>query len=173
MLGMPTLSEESENEMAMSRWNKQTKLRNSANNSEISLNGCVTEKSIDGQIYYGDSRLPLQSTVFRPVASGSVGGELRDNNIPCGLIRDSDLNKALNTFRELESIGAKNENCSSEEVISLEMCKQRECFKNGRYEVALPWKRDSNELSDNFSLAKRRLGSLRKKMQSDERGVVF
>ncbi|GFU94554.1 vacuolar protein sorting-associated protein 13B [Trichonephila clavipes] len=95
-----------------------------------------------GQIYCGDSRLLLQNTVFGYVVSGSVGDEL-------------------------ESIGVKNENCSEEDV-SFEMFKQRVHFKNGRYEVELPWKRDSNELSDNFSLAKRRLGSLMRKMQRDK-----
>ncbi|GFY55158.1 tigger transposable element-derived protein 1 [Trichonephila inaurata madagascariensis] len=48
------------------------------------------------------------------------------------------------------------------------MFKQRVHFKNGRYEVEFPWKRDSNELSDNFNLAKRRLGSPMRKMQSDK-----
>ncbi|GFW74984.1 DUF1758 domain-containing protein [Trichonephila clavipes] len=100
--------------------------------------------------------------------SGSVGDEVRDNNIHCGLIRDGDLNTTLRSFWELESIGVKNENCSSEEDVSFEMFKQRVHFKNGRYEVELPWKRDSNELSDNFSLAKRRLGSLMRKMQRDK-----
>ncbi|GFU10489.1 integrase catalytic domain-containing protein [Trichonephila clavipes] len=121
-----------------------------------------------GQIYCGDSRLLLQNTVFGYVVSGSVGDEVRDNNIHCGLIRDSDLNTTLRSFWELESIGVKNENCSSEEDVSFEMFKQRVHFKNGRYEVELPWKRDSNELSDNFSLAKRRLGSLMRKMQRDK-----
>ncbi|GFV20325.1 uncharacterized protein TNCV_4140881 [Trichonephila clavipes] len=45
-----------------------------------------------GQIYCGDSRLLLQNTVFGYVVSGSVD-EVRDNNIHCGLIRDSDLYK--------------------------------------------------------------------------------
>ncbi|GFT65831.1 DUF1758 domain-containing protein [Trichonephila clavipes] len=45
-----------------------------------------------GQIYCGDSRLLLQNTVFGYVVSGSVGDEVRDNNIHCGLIRDGDLN---------------------------------------------------------------------------------
>ncbi|GFS83095.1 DUF1758 domain-containing protein [Trichonephila clavipes] len=96
-----------------------------------------------GQIYCGDSRLLLLNTVFGYVVSGSVGDEL-------------------------ESIGVKTENCSSKEDVSLERFKQRVHFKNGRYEVELPWKRDSNELSDNFSLAKRRLGSLMRKMQRDK-----
>ncbi|GFX90599.1 integrase catalytic domain-containing protein [Trichonephila clavipes] len=48
-----------------------------------------------GQIYCGDSRLLLQNTVFGYVVSGSVGDEVRDNNIHCGLIRDSDLNTTL------------------------------------------------------------------------------
>ncbi|GFY25259.1 integrase catalytic domain-containing protein [Trichonephila clavipes] len=121
-----------------------------------------------GQIYCGDSRLLLQNTVLGYVVSGSVGDEVRDNNIHCGLIRDSDLNTTLRSFWELESIGVKNENCSSEEDVSFEMFKQRVHFKNGRYEVELPWKRDSDELSDNFSLAKRRLGSLMRKMQRDK-----
>ncbi|GFY47524.1 splicing factor 3B subunit 2 [Trichonephila inaurata madagascariensis] len=48
------------------------------------------------------------------------------------------------------------------------MFKQRVHFKNDRYEVELPWKRDSYELSDNFNLEKRRLGSPMRKMQSDK-----
>ncbi|GFX84821.1 integrase catalytic domain-containing protein [Trichonephila clavipes] len=64
-----------------------------------------------GQIYCGDSRLLLQNTVFGYVVSGSVGDEVRDNNIHCGLIRDGDLNTTLRSFWELESIGVKNENC--------------------------------------------------------------
>ncbi|GFS87208.1 DUF1758 domain-containing protein [Trichonephila clavipes] len=51
-----------------------------------------------GQIYCGDSRLLLQNTVFGYVVSGSVGDEVRDNNIHCGLIRDSDLNTTLRSF---------------------------------------------------------------------------
>ncbi|GFY72245.1 uncharacterized protein LOC102076250 [Trichonephila inaurata madagascariensis] len=55
------------------------------------------------------------------------------------------------------------------------MFKQRVHFKNDRYEVELhryevelPWKRDSDELCDNFNLEKRRLGSPMRKMQSDK-----
>ncbi|GFV99530.1 uncharacterized protein TNCV_5078941 [Trichonephila clavipes] len=95
-----------------------------------------------GQIYCADSRLRLQNTVFGYVVSGSVD-EVRDNNIHCGLIRDSDLNTTLKSFRELKSIGVKNENCNSEEDVSLGVFKQRVHFKNDRYEVELPWKRDS------------------------------
>ncbi|GFV35526.1 uncharacterized protein TNCV_3205571 [Trichonephila clavipes] len=84
-----------------------------------------------GQIYCGDSRLRLQNTDFGYVLSGSVD-EVRDNNIHCELIRDSDLNATLRSFGELESIGVKNENCNSEEDVRLEMFKQRVHFKNGR-----------------------------------------
>ncbi|GFW58727.1 uncharacterized protein TNCV_379101 [Trichonephila clavipes] len=45
---------------------------------------------------------------------------------------------------------------------------QRVHFKNDRYEVELPWKRDSDELSDNFNLKKRQLGSPMRKMQIDK-----
>ncbi|GFY28639.1 DUF1758 domain-containing protein [Trichonephila clavipes] len=95
-----------------------------------------------GQIYCGDSRLLLQNTVFGYVVSGSVGDENR--------------------------LVSKTRIVCSEEDVSFEMFKQRVHFKNGRYEVELPWKRDSNELSDNFSLEKRRLGSLMRKMQRDK-----
>ncbi|GFW12377.1 DUF1758 domain-containing protein [Trichonephila clavipes] len=121
-----------------------------------------------GQIYCGDSRLLLQNTVFGYVVSGSVGDEVRDSKIHCGLIRDSDLNTTLTCFRELKSIGVKNEKCNGEEDVSLGVFKQRVHFKNDRYEVELPWKRDSVELSDNFNLEKRQLGSPMRKMQSDK-----
>ncbi|GFV97222.1 uncharacterized protein TNCV_161911 [Trichonephila clavipes] len=54
-----------------------------------------------------------QNTVFGYAVSGSEG-EVRDNNIHCGLIRDSDLNTTLKSFKKLKSIGVKNENCNSE-----------------------------------------------------------
>ncbi|GFX89483.1 DUF1758 domain-containing protein [Trichonephila clavipes] len=120
-----------------------------------------------GQINWGDSRLLLQNTVFGYVVSGSVD-EVRDNKIHCGLIRDSDLNTTLKSFRELKSIGVKNENCNSEEDVSLGVFKQRVHFKNDRYEVELPRKRDSDELSDNFNLEKGQLGSPMRKWQKDK-----
>ncbi|GFV82345.1 uncharacterized protein TNCV_3443351 [Trichonephila clavipes] len=46
------------------------------------------------------------------------------------------------------------------------MFKQREYFKNGGYEVELPWKGDNNESSDKLNLEKRRLESPMRKMQS-------
>nr|XP_042912917.1 uncharacterized protein LOC110282134 [Parasteatoda tepidariorum] len=120
-----------------------------------------------GQIYIGDSRILFQNTVFGYVAGGNVD-EMRDNKIHCGLIRDSDLNTTLKSFWELESIGIEDKGISSEEDINLEMFKENVSFKNGRYEVELPWKRNSSELSDNFKLAKKRLGSFMRKMQSDK-----
>ncbi|GFW16136.1 uncharacterized protein TNCV_3078001 [Trichonephila clavipes] len=121
-----------------------------------------------GQIYCGDSLLLLQNTVFGYVVSGSVGDEVRGNNIHCGLIRDSDLNTTLKSFRELKSIGVKNENCNCEEDVSLGVFKQRVLFKNDRYGVELPRKRDSDELSDNFNLEKGQLGSPKRKMLGDK-----
>ncbi|GFT82251.1 integrase catalytic domain-containing protein [Trichonephila clavipes] len=113
-----------------------------------------------GQIYCGDSRLLLQNTVLGYVVNASVGDEVRDNKIHCGFIRDSDLNTILKSFRELKSIAVKNENRNSEESVSLGVFKQRVHFKNDRYEVELPWKRDSVELSDNFNLEKRQLAEV-------------
>ncbi|GFU04435.1 DUF1758 domain-containing protein [Trichonephila clavipes] len=135
---------------------------------DVSLGGEIFYELLrPGQIYCGDSRLRLQNTVFSYVVSGSVD-EVRDNNNHSGLIRDSDLNTTLRSFWELESIGVKNENCNSEEDVSLEMFKHREYFKNGGYEAELPWKGDNNELGDKLNLEKRRLGSPMRKMQSDK-----
>lgn len=120
-----------------------------------------------GQIYTGDSQILLQNTVFGYVVSGTAR-QKRDDKIHCGLIRDSDLNSTLKSFWELESIGVKEKGIISEEDISLETFKKKLSFKNGRYEVELPWKRDSDELSDNFCLAKRRLESLMRRMQNDK-----
>ncbi|GFV12330.1 integrase catalytic domain-containing protein [Trichonephila clavipes] len=114
------------------------------------------------------NEIKLADYKFNIPVSGSVGDEVRDNNIHCGLIRDSDLNTTLRSFWELESIGVKKENCNSEEDVSLGVFKQRVHFKNGRYEVELAWKRDSVELSDNFNLEKEQLGSPMRKMQNDK-----
>ncbi|GFQ90630.1 uncharacterized protein TNCT_598701 [Trichonephila clavata] len=40
-------------------------------------------------------------------------------------------------------------------------------FKSGRYEVGFPWKRDKQELNDNFSVAENRAKSLAKRFIRD------
>ena len=40
-------------------------------------------------------------------------------------------------------------------------------FKNGKYEVNLPWREDHPDLPDNYSLSKRRLYSVLKKLQQN------
>ncbi|GFX84811.1 uncharacterized protein TNCV_1229421 [Trichonephila clavipes] len=80
-----------------------------------------------GQIYCGDSRLLLQNTVFGYVVSGSVGDEVRDNNIHCGLIRDGDLNTTLRSLG-VRIDWCQKRNCCSEEDVSFEMFKQRVHF---------------------------------------------
>ncbi|GFS68898.1 hypothetical protein TNCV_4569491 [Trichonephila clavipes] len=87
------------------------------------------------------------------------------NSIPQSLI-DNLIASMAN--RELKSIGVKNENCNSEEDVNLGVFKQRVHFKNDRYEVELPRKRDSDELSDNFNLEKGQLGSPMRKWQKDK-----
>ncbi|KFM70398.1 hypothetical protein X975_13511, partial [Stegodyphus mimosarum] len=41
------------------------------------------------------------------------------------------------------------------------------CFKDGRYEVGLPWKRNWEELKDNYDVAKNRLATLVKRIKRD------
>ncbi|GBL97459.1 hypothetical protein AVEN_162925-1 [Araneus ventricosus] len=61
---------------------------------------------------------------------------------------------------ELESIGIKDDPSCNEVDQSLEIFEKTVCYKDNRYEVELPWKRDWHELNDNYSVAKKRLDSL-------------
>ncbi|GBN77955.1 hypothetical protein AVEN_69417-1 [Araneus ventricosus] len=79
----------------------------------------------------------------------------------CGLIYDcSDIGNDIKKFWQLESIGIKDDPSCNEVDQSLEIFEKTVCYKDNRYEVELPWKRDWHELNDNYSVAKKRLDSL-------------
>ncbi|GBN72501.1 hypothetical protein AVEN_229870-1 [Araneus ventricosus] len=61
---------------------------------------------------------------------------------------------------ELESIGIKDDPSYNEVDQSLETFEKTVRYKDNRYEVELPWKRDWHELNDNYSVAEKRLHSL-------------
>ena len=67
----------------------------------------------------------------------------------------SSLDSSLKAFWELESLGIKQDEPSVYE----EFKKQIE-FKNGRYEVGLPWRPSLKKLPSNFTLAKKPLEEL-------------
>ena len=58
-------------------------------------------------------------------------------------------------FWELESLGINNNNSSVQENFDREIL-----FKDGQYQVALPWKESHDALPDNYHLSKKRLFSL-------------
>ncbi|GBM38004.1 hypothetical protein AVEN_141993-1 [Araneus ventricosus] len=79
----------------------------------------------------------------------------------CGLIYDcSDIGNNIKKFWQLESIGIKDDLSYNKVDQSLETFEKTVRYKNNRYEVELPWKRDWHELNDNYSVAKKRLDSL-------------
>ena len=73
-----------------------------------------------------------------------------------------DLDGRLKMFWELESLGVKQEESSVCQEFQKEIT-----FKNGRYEVSLPWKQSHPILPDHYDLALRRLNGLLKRLQQN------
>ena len=81
---------------------------------------------------------------------------------------EDQMHNTLRSFWETESIGIITERetkrCDEETMHLFEKSVQ---FKEGRYEVSLPWKSENNNLSSNYDVAKRRFDQLIKKFQND------
>ena len=73
------------------------------------------------------------------------------------------LERKLAEFWDLEAIGI-----SPEEKSVYERFNEDITFKDGRYEVKLPWKECHATLPDNYTLCQRRLKSLTRRLQSEE-----
>ena len=121
---------------------------------------------VTGTVVCGESGPTAIHTQLGWVVSGPVGST-SDNHPSASLpnrhllhiTHSSDssnsLDKSLKAFWELESLGIKQDEPSVYE----EFTKNIE-FKNGRYEVSLPWKPSQKKLPSNFTLAKKRLEGL-------------
>ena len=72
------------------------------------------------------------------------------------------LDEVLHLFWKLESLGVDSKTDSV-----LEEFTQTVQFKNGRYEVSLPWKNLHPMLPDNYQLSKQRLDGLIKRLRHD------
>ncbi|KAG7479521.1 hypothetical protein JOB18_027207 [Solea senegalensis] len=71
-------------------------------------------------------------------------------------------------FWEVESLDIVNEPAESpEEAEALQNFEQTTTFKDGCYQVALPWRWDRSALLDNFRVAKKQLESLKRKLKTD------
>ncbi|CAB4022309.1 Hypothetical predicted protein, partial [Paramuricea clavata] len=80
------------------------------------------------------------------------------------------LNETLQSFWNLESIGIKSDDMpllnKTEETV-LNNFKESLAFKDGRYEVSIPWKENQVTLKSNYIQAERRLYSLEKRLLED------
>ena len=72
------------------------------------------------------------------------------------------LDDRLRAFWELESLGIHNPDKSVYEEFG-----ENVCFKEGRYEVSLPWKEVHDPLPDNYQLSSRRLQGLLRRLRQD------
>lgn len=73
---------------------------------------------------------------------------------------NSELDNQLRSFWELESLGIEGADKSL-----YDMFKKNVSFKDGRYEVSLPWKEFYDHLPDNYMLSLRRLEGLIKRLR--------
>ena len=64
----------------------------------------------------------------------------------------------LKKFCEIEGVpNIKETLLKREEKMSLDMVERSLSYKNGRYEVGIPWKEDPSQLPDNMAVARKRL----------------
>ncbi|XP_039537633.1 uncharacterized protein LOC120485904 [Pimephales promelas] len=81
---------------------------------------------------------------------------------------DTLVSERLKAFWETESLGITMQQSNSpEEEDALRMFEKTTQYKNGRYEVELPWRPDKPELPDNYRIAKKRFEGLKRRLRSD------
>ncbi|XP_056094778.1 uncharacterized protein LOC130073406 [Rhinichthys klamathensis goyatoka] len=81
---------------------------------------------------------------------------------------DTLVSERLKAFWEIESLGITMQQTDSpEEEEALHMFEKTTQYKNGRYEVELPWRPDKPELPDNYRIARKRFEGLKRKWRSD------
>ncbi|KAJ8011700.1 hypothetical protein DPEC_G00060970 [Dallia pectoralis] len=84
------------------------------------------------------------------------------------LQEDAQISKQLHAFWEVESLGIVSEKTQNpDETEALQSFNHALTYKDGRYQVELPWRADKPDLPDNFTVAKRRFEGLKKKLRTD------
>ncbi|GFT28442.1 integrase catalytic domain-containing protein [Trichonephila clavipes] len=84
----------------------------------------------------------------------------------CNFIQDQ-VDRNLTKFWDLEAIGIKAESSCDPDDQAMQHFKSSVPFNSGRYEVGFPWKGHTQELNDNFSVAKKRVKSLTRRFIRD------
>ena len=111
-------------------------------------------------------RTPLGWTIMGPVTRSGTA-----NTSTCCTVEEPDerLLKSLQRFWELESSGLYDsvKQMSVEDKRVLELWRDEGKKANGYFELPIPFKPKSTELQNNYTLAKRRLTNLARKLQKD------
>ena len=121
---------------------------------------------VTGEIIHGKSGPTAINTHLGWVLSGPVCSEANVHNLKSYhslLVQSSDtssLDSVLKSFWELESLGI-----WSVEPYVHDVFKDSVMFRDGRYEVTLPWRDKQTRPPSNFKPAKRRLLTLLKKLR--------
>ena len=107
------------------------------------------------------------------VFCGPTGGHGQDCTVSMSVqvCANQQLNDTLQKFWNLESIGITpvemSVSTSQSESTVLKKFKETLTYKNGRYEVSLPWKDEQVVLKDNYKQARSRLYNLEKNLLQD------
>ena len=130
---------------------------------------------VTGRVIRGPSGPVATETQFDWVLSGPIQGTFEDtmtlsvvSTSSTHLLRadtthdTSTLSEELKRFRDLESLGILNQEATVKESFT-----QQIVFKQGRYEVHLPWKETHPPLLDNYVLSLKRLKGLLTRLNSD------
>ena len=81
-----------------------------------------------------------------------------------------DLDSTLHKFWEDESEGTNTQSVmTADENKAIKLVHDLIRYKNGQYEVGIPWRRDPECLPDNYSMAVRRLISMERKLSQDKK----
>lgn len=121
------------------------------------------------QIKLNNDSIILQNTAFGFIVTGSLDNTA-PNTFKCNFVRQDsdtrDIEVGLQKFWELEAIGIEDTSEDTfENDAAMDIFQKTVSFRDGRYEVRLPFKRPPEDLPNNFSVAERRLRSLLKRFQ--------
>lgn len=126
-----------------------------------------------GKIERLSETLVLLETVFGWVAHGATAVEysqasMNTVTVMQAICEDQTLSDQVRAFWELDSIGIlDNQNELEDKTQTLAEFEDNISFRNGRYEVAFPWKPNHDRLGDNYTIAAKRTENLLRKLRAN------
>ena len=109
--------------------------------------------------------LVAQETIFGWIISGSVTGKVAQTT--CQLLLLNDVpDQVFRDLWDLETIGVRQGDSNDLDPVLMDF-DSSVCKKKGRYEVALPWKKECPDLTCNLGSAEARLSGLMRKLDRD------